>query len=639
MCGIAGICVSRPTASIETTLEAMTGRLTHRGPDEEGRYVRPTVALGSRRLKVIDLETGRMPMGNEDGTVQVVYNGEIYNYRAIREELRRQGHTFRTNSDTEVLVHLYEQYGADLVTRLRGMFAFALWDEKAETLLLARDRLGIKPLYYRVQDGTLWFASELKGLVAAAPHHPEIDPEALAEYLALGYIRAPRTIYRGYRKLPPGTLLHWRAGAARLERYWSVPTGGAPEVSSLDEAVDAIEAHVRRAVTERLVADVPLGAFLSGGVDSSLVVALAAQASPGRLKTFSVADGTYNELPYARRVAERYDTEHHELVLRPDSCRIAAQLLDFFDEPFGDSSAIPTYYVSQLARRHVTVALSGDGGDELFAGYEQYRHDARWAWLDAVPLGVRRAVFGSLARRLPPGAYGRNFLRALAATREGRFTLFRAEDLDPALGGLLSPRLADLAPTPDAVFADEFRAAGTLPFPARLQYVDATTYLPDDILAKVDRMSMAHSLEARVPLLDHLLVEFAMRLPGRWTMRHGESKRILKLVAQRHVPREVLYRPKRGFSLPLHTWLRGELADLLEMLLRPDALVHQYVHAPTVRRLVAEHRAARRNHVTVLWRLVMLEYWLRGRRGQDTRVAPSRVAASRLRPSAGPVAR
>jgi asparagine synthase (glutamine-hydrolysing) len=619
MCGIAGICTSHPgsTEELAARLERMSCRLVHRGPDEKGEFIAPTVALGSRRLRIIDLTTGRMPISNESGSVQVVYNGEIYNYRGLRESLRSRGHTLKTMTDTEVLAHLYEDQGAELVHQLRGMFAFAIWDTETETLTLALDRLGIKPLYYRVDDGALSFASELKALVADASAAPEIDVGALVEYLALGYIRAPRTIYQGYRKLPPASLLQFHKAALRVWPYWQFPRIQDVGPRSEEEAVDELERLLREAVVDRLVADVPVGAFLSGGVDSSVVVALAAQEASGPLKTFTVGFEGNNELDYARRVAEIYDTDHYELVLGSASCKIAEELLDYFDEPFGDSSAVPTYFVSELAREHVTVAVSGDGGDELFAGYDQYAHDARWAWVDTVPQGIRSLLFGMPTKVLPFGAYGWNLMRALAATREERFNLYRVQELDPELGGLLRSDLNARFAWSDGLFAREFLDAAALPFAARLLYVDAVTYLPGDILTKVDRMSMAHSLEARVPILDHRVVEYAASLPVEWKLRGGERKWIFKRLARKHLPDDVLDRPKRGFSLPIGDWLRNELADRLDVLVSAESQSTRFLHRPAVRRLVAEHRRGRRDHNDVLWRLLMLEGWLRRNEGLD----------------------
>lgn len=627
MCGIAGIRSEGPIPPerLRETVATMTGKLVHRGPDEQGFFIGSGIALGSRRLKVIDLSTGTMPIANEAEDVWVVYNGEIYNHRMLRNELERRGHKFQTRADTEVIVHLYEDHGIDFVSHLIGMFALALWDGRKKTLYLVRDRLGIKPLHYRVEGATIAFASELKGLLSSADTQPEIDLDALAEFLALGYIRAPRTIFQSYRKLPPGTVLEFKQGQPRTFRFWEFPADSQVFAGSADEAVDALEESLTTAVVDRLVADVPLGFFLSGGVDSSLVVAMAAQHAPGQLKTFSVGFPGNHELAHARTVAERFDTDHHELVLESDSCRIAERMLDFFDEPFGDSSCIPTYFVSQLARRHVTVALSGDGGDELFAGYHQYLHDGRLAGIDRVPGSIRRVVFGGAARALPPGAFGHRRLRALAATREGRFALFSSYDLDPRVGGLLRPGLLSRVPSPMDLFAESFHRAAGLPFPARLLHVDATNYLPDDILTKVDRMSMAHSLEARVPLLDHRLVELATQIPGEWKLRDGETKWILKRLAARHLPPEILRRPKQGFAIPVQHWLRNELSSLISLLLDSDAPSREFLHCPTVERLVSEHQRGRRDHSYVLWRLIMLELWLRRCGPHGERAVPSEL--------------
>jgi asparagine synthase (glutamine-hydrolysing) len=600
---------STDRGELASLVGSMTSTLVHRGPDQAGIYASDRIALGSRRLKVIDLATGQMPIANETGSVVVVYNGEIYNYRTLGEQLRRRGHVFKTQSDTEILVHLYEDVGIELTSELVGMFAFALWDGESETLYLVRDRLGIKPLYYAFQEGTTIFGSELKSLLAVARTRPEIDREAVVEYLAFGYIRAPRTIYRDYKKLPPGCVLAVNRDGASISRYWSFPTSQASVVNP-EEAVDRLDEILNDAVRERLVADVPLGCFLSGGIDSSTVVAIAAAHTTGPIKTFAVGFAGRNELEYARTVANHLGTEHHELSIQPEECRVVDSLLDYFDEPFGDSSAVPTYFLSELTRRHVTVALSGDGGDELFGGYDQYAHDARWAWLDKIPPLIRSSMSGAATRVLPFGAYGWNLLRALSGTREERYALYVTSELDHRLGGLLHPDLAGMALRPSEFFATTFETAGTLSCPAKLLYADATNYLPDDILTKVDRMSMAHSLEARVPLLDHRLVEFAASLPAEWKLRDGERKWIFKRLAARYLPQAILDRPKHGFTIPVNRWMKRELADMLDRLLSPAALSGTYLHRPTVERLIREHRSDRRDHSYVLWRLVVLEKWL-----------------------------
>lgn len=621
MCGIAGICPagSRDPSLLERRARRMADTLVHRGPDEAGIHVTPRVALASRRLKVIDLETGRMPISNEDGSVVVVYNGEIYNHRSLRAELEAAGHRFRTRSDTEVLVHLYEEHGIDLVHRLRGMFAFALWDDPARSLYLVRDRLGIKPLHFRRTPHELLFGSELGSLTAGADTEPDLDVGALAEFLALGYIRDPRSIYRDHEKLPPGTIARYRDGEVQTWRYWEYPSRvETPDVTP-EGAVEELHRLLREAVRERLVADVPLGAFLSGGVDSSIVVALAAEQVSGRLETFSVGFGRDDELAAARQVSDIFHTRHHELRLDAGACDILDRLLDSFGEPFGDASSVPTYYVSELARRHVTVSLSGDGGDELFGGYDRYAHDARWAWVDRIPDGLRNLLFGLPHRMLPRGAYGWNRLESLSVGRQDRYSLFMTEDLDYRRGGLLHPRFYEDMPDRLGLLSDLFEEASELPPSAQLMYVDANSYLPGDILTKVDRMSMAHSLEARVPLLDHRLVEFAARLPPGWKIRDGERKWLLKQVGLRHLPREILRRPKQGFSLPVHDWLRDDLSDRLDGLLARDAASGRYLYRPAVERLVDEHRRGRRNHADLLWRLLVLEAWLRGqeRTGAD----------------------
>jgi asparagine synthase (glutamine-hydrolysing) len=626
MCGIAGFAGWEPTDRKET-LRRMCDAIVHRGPDAEGLDWSRAAALGMRRLSIIDVSGGSQPVENEDGSIVVVFNGEIYNFQEIRQRLVSRGHVFRTRSDTEVLVHLYEERGDALVTELRGMFAFALWDEKRQRLLLARDRLGKKPLYYRAVDGGLAFASELKSLTAAGLTNEAPDRASIARYLALGYVPDPWTIYPSVLKLRPAHILTWsRAGGIRVDRYWMPP-------AQADQTVDAVTAarEVRRlleeAVRYRLVSDVPVGAFLSGGIDSAAVVAEMVRQSSGPVDTYTIgfADPTFNEAPAAAATAKALGTRHHELIVEPDVDELFETVACAFDEPFADSSAIPTLLVSQLAACDLKVVLSGDGGDELFGGYTRYVDYAR----RAIPLPrVVRSAVRSVARLLPQHAYARARLIELGSTDVGRYTGMVANLLDVRDGGGAAPAVAAEIEW-EALLAGPFSETAARDPIGRLLHVDLLTYLPGDILTKVDRMSMACSLETRSPLLDHELVEFAMRIPTGLRIKGHERKITLRDAVRDLLPEEIFSRPKSGFGLPLSNWLRGPLAHRLEALTRNDSALTEYVHPPAVRRLAAEHRTGRRDHSPMLWKLIVLDIWLSryGRRPASLpRTAPLVVA-------------
>ncbi len=609
MCGIAGF--AGPTAlqpAARQRLETMLDAIVHRGPDDSGAYFAPGVALGMRRLSIIDLAGGHQPIANEDGSVTVVFNGEIYNHRQLRQELIQRGHSFRTRSDTEVLVHLYEEYGDRLVERLRGMFAFAIWDARRETLLLARDRFGIKPLSYALGDEGISFFSECGSLVAAADRPLKIDPLSIARYLAFGYVPDPWSAYVGVRKLPPGHLLRWSAdGKHELKRYWS-PASHRTAVSTQTDAKAELVRLLDEAVACHLESDVPLGAFLSGGVDSSTVVALMVRHTPGRVKTFSIgfSEQAYNEAPAAARVAQALGTEHTELVVRPDAESLFEQIVGIYDEPFGDSSAIPTFLVSRLAREHVKVALSGDGGDELFGGYTRYAEiGARPQW----PAPVRRAL-RSLALLLPHGALGRNRLYDLGRTQRGQYANTVLAPLLLSEGGVGAESLGAALGSVEQILAPWFEGMDGEPLLASLMLVDQSTYLPGDILTKVDRASMAVSLEARVPLLDHVLADFANGISADLKIRGDQGKLLFKQAIEGIVPAGVLTQPKQGFAVPLAEWFRGPLRSRLEAIRKPDAEIAPYVHRPAVERLLSEHQRGRRDHSPMLWRLLALELWL-----------------------------
>jgi len=613
MCGIAGFRLLNGIAH-PAAVEAMCSQIRHRGPDDQGIYVDQGCGIGMRRLSIIDLSTGHQPISNEDGSVWVVFNGEIYNYPELRDRLIRQGHRFRTHSDTETLVHLYEQEGVDGLAALRGMFAFCIWDARERKMLLARDRFGKKPLYYASTPEGMYFGSELKCLrVAGVPL--EIDSEALRLYFQFGYIPDPRSPFRAVKKLRPGGWLTYdAAGGVRQGVYWKLPEPAAEAPAGLDEA----QARLRlcelfdEAVRLRLISDVPLGAFLSGGIDSGSVVASMALQSKEPVRTFSIGfeETGFNELPLARLVAQRHKTEHHEAVVRPDSLSLLPTLVRHFDEPFGDSSAIPTYIVSQFAAQHVKVCLSGDGGDELFAGYSVFFNQAKLRWADRIPQGLRRALL-RFSEALPYSFYGKNYLRMIAQpTAVERF--FESEGTPYFIRQrLLQPEW--MLPADGAYLTREF-AECLLPADAdillQVLYFETAATLTGDMLVKVDRMSMANSLEVRCPLLDHKLAEFAAALPPAWKMRNGKGKRILVDALSGRLPPELLDQPKRGFGVPLPIWFRGSLREFLaDHLLGSRFLNRGMVSPEFVRYLIDEHQSGRRDNAMWLWRLLALELW------------------------------
>ena len=631
MCGIAGYAGrSRDHETSTRELRAMCHAIRHRGPDDEGHYVAPGVALGMRRLSIIDVSGGMQPIANEDGTVQVVFNGEIYNHRQLRARLIAAGHRFATHSDTETIVHMYEERGDAVVDELAGMFGFALWDTRRERLLVARDRLGIKPLYYWEHAGGVAFASELRALVNLPGFPRELEPAAVAGYLSLGYVPESTCIFKGVRKLPPGHRFSWtRAEGVRVSRYWT-PVRDEVAVEA-PEAVEELRRLLAEAVESHLESEVPLGAFLSGGIDSSTVVAQMTRLVGERVRTFSIGfdDPAYNEAPDAAHVARALGTQHTELIVRPDADALVEDVVLGFDEPFADSSALPTFLVARLAREQVTVALSGDGGDELFGGYTRYAEVMRRGEL---PRAVRPLVRGA-ARALPHGAPGRNRLLDVARSRQGRYTPTVALPLDPAEGGLGTEALTRSTGDFESLLAPLFAETANRDFLNQMGAVDLQSYLPGDILTKVDRTTMAVSLEARVPLLDHRLAEFAMSLPASLKLRDGTGKWLLREAIRGLVPDRVLTKPKSGFALPLRGWLRRELRHRVDALLRPDAAIYAWVDAGAARRVASEHLSGRRDHSVALWRLLALELWLNGlARGTLARPlagSPSRVEASR----------
>jgi asparagine synthase (glutamine-hydrolysing) len=622
MCGIAGIVYDDSERRVDrAALERMCHQIVHRGPDDRGIWESPGVGLGHQRLSVIDLSpAGHQPMSNEDGSVWVTYNGEIYNFAELRAELESRGHQFRSRTDTEVLVHLYEELGDGLVERLDGMFAFGLWDVRRRRLLLARDRVGQKPLKYAELPGGLVFASELKAILASGLVEPDVDLEAIDRFLCLSYVPAPGTGLRGIQKLPAGHLLVRENGETRIERYWSLDYRDKQSRTS-DEWTEAVRSEVRAAVDRRLISDVPLGAFLSGGIDSSIVVACMAESGSRPVETFSIGfeHEAYNELPHARAIAERYGTSHHEFVVRADDAELLPRLARHYEEPYSDPSALPSYFLARETRRHVTVALNGDGGDEGFTGYQRYAQARAWdarSWLGQLGLGsaarlTAGAVAGvssDLARRLdafahlssPALARRYGWLMRLLSDRE------RARLYTPEMQAHLEASAAQILGS----WTDDPRA-GTETFD-RLCYADVRGYLADELMTKMDLASMAHSLEARSPLLDHRVLELAASAPADIRCPGGSLKGLLKRAFRDVFPAELLERPKRGFALPLHDWFRGPLRPLAEeLLLSEQTRIRRYLHGPALSTLVREHMEGRAQRGVLLWALSMLELWHR----------------------------
>jgi asparagine synthase (glutamine-hydrolysing) len=607
VCGIAGIASARGAVD-PARLAAMSSMLVHRGPDAAGMHIEGGIALAARRLSIIDLQGGDQPLSNEDGTVVVVQNGEIYNHEELRRELERAGHRFATRSDTEVLAHLYEEHGDDFVARLRGMFAFALWDQRRGRLVLARDRFGIKPLLYRETGGELLFASELRALPRG-----EIDLDALEAFLAFNSVPAPLTIFRDVRKLPPGHVLTWEAGETRLDCFArpAPPPGPETRDEAEDELVEELRARLRESVRAHLVSDVPVGVLLSGGVDSSLLAALAALEIGEPLRTFSIGfeERSFDELADARLVAERYGTEHRELVLRPDAALLLPALAEAFDEPFADSSALPTYLVSELASRDVKVALSGEGGDELFGGYYTYAAD-----LLALRVGHVAGLARPLVDRLPSSS-----ARASFDYKAKRFV--RAAHLPPlerhhGWKEIFSPAArAELTGRPSAfdpvdLLRVRFAETEGSELLARLQDVDLGTYLVDDLLVKTDRASMAHSLEVRVPYLDTAVTDLALALPTRHKLRRLRKKVLLRKAAEPLLPHRIVAGKKRGFSIPAAAWLRGDLDSFARSTLSAETLRRQGFFEPgVVSRLIDEHVGRRHDWSRQLWGLLAFTLW------------------------------
>lgn len=616
MCGIAGF-VTRDAADM-TVLRGMCDALYHRGPDDDGYLIDDGAALGMRRLAIIDLVSGRQPISNEDGTVSIVYNGETYNFPELRRELEKRGHRFSTNTDTECIVHLYEDHGEACVEHLRGMFAFALWDKRRRRLLLARDRVGKKPLFYRVTPRGIAFASELKALLQDPEFPREVDSVALHHYLTYQYVPAPWTIYKGVNKLPPAHTLSYRDGSVTLRRYWDLSYAEKVNLSE-EEAAERLLAHVREATAIRLISDRPLGAFLSGGVDSSTVVGAMAEHMSEPVKTFSIGfeEERFDERRYARIVARHFSTDHHELVVRPSALELLPTLVWHYDEPFADSSAIPSYYVAQMARRHVIVALNGDGGDESLGGYDRYvalllaRRVRVPAPLRPLALAAVRALPGSRPRSLP--RRGKDFLAFALEAPETRYARLMSYFDNEQKGEVYTGAMREAVAGIDSydLLAAAYRNSDAPDLLDATLDVDVQTYLPGDLLVKMDIATMAHSLEARSPFLDHKLMEFCASLPSRFKVRGRTGKYLLKKAALGWLPDEILTRGKMGFGVPMASWLRGELRDLArDALTDSTARGRGYFEPVAVERLLAEHQAGA-DHSPRIWALLMFELWHR----------------------------
>jgi len=621
VCGIYGIFQLDGTPADPALMPAMGRVIVHRGPDDEGHHADGPCAIGMRRLSIIDLAGGHQPLSNGDGTLWLVCNGEIYNFRELRKELIALGHRFKTASDSEVILHGYAQYGDEFIHRLNGMFAFALWDARGQRLIIGRDRLGIKPIYLYRDARRLAFASEAKALLTLPGISAEIDPDALHSYLNLGYVAAPQSIFRGIRKLPPASVLFVKGGRVEEHRYWRIP-GAIDRSLSEDEWIERIRARLDEAVRMQMVSDVPIGAFLSGGIDSSSVVGFMAAHSDRPIRTYAIgfkgtaADAFYNELPYARRVADLFHTEHHEIVVRPDVVALLPRLLWHMDEPLSDTAFITTYLVSQFARREVTVILSGVGGDELFGGYSRYLGNHYQAYFDRLPGWARRAA-SALGERLPSDRHSpllnlsrlaKGFLATAGMPFEERYRAY--VQVFPAQEAQRLLRL-DYAAHPDTISA-AFGHAGGGDALNRMLAVDAETQLPDDLLMLTDKMSMATSLECRVPLLDHELVELAACMPEEVKIRGGRLKHVLKEAVSGLLPRDILERKKRGFGTPMGAWLKGDLAPLVRGLLSESVIKsRELFHFPAVQELIGLHEANRVDGTDRLLALLNLEIWSR----------------------------
>jgi len=619
MCGICGILEKNGTKVDQHLLKMMNNAIAHRGPDDAGYYIDTSIGLAMRRLSIIDLETGHQPIHNEDETIWIVFNGEIYNYQTLRRNLESKGHEFMTRSDTEVILHLYEEMGDECTSQLNGMFAFAIWDSNVKRLFLARDRLGVKPLHYAEMDGTILFGSEIKSILQDPRLPRNVNIHALQKYLGFEYVPGPETMFEGIFKLLPGCTLTIENSQTTVKRYWDL---GYPSTCTLPEDAIAKELYERlkESVTARLMSDVPLGAFLSGGIDSSSIVGIMSQLTDHPVQTFSIGfdDASYNELEYARRVAALFDTEHHELIITPDAMELVQVILQYLDEPLADVSIFPTYLVSCEAASKVKVVLSGDGGDELFAGYDWYRASRADTVYQQIPQPVRN-VIKKVADTVPATSQKKGTINEFKRFVEGsslsselhhvRWQYFVTDNERTTL--LSEPMRGAESCVMPSNLVNEYYVQNSAPDPlGREQYVDLKMYLPDDILTKVDRMSMACSLEARVPFLDYTLVEFAATIPSYLKLRGTLTKYILKKAMGKLLPRDILYRKKQGFSIPMKNWLRDELQDfMLDVLSARRTRETGFFNPDYIEKITRQHLEGKRNNAHQIWSLMLFNLW------------------------------
>lgn len=619
MCGICGkVHFDLENPVLQDDIHKMTELITHRGPDDSGYYVRGNVGFGFRRLSIIDLHTGHQPLSNEDDSVWIVFNGEIYNHISLREQLIAKGHRFKTGSDTETIVHLYEEYGSECVKYLRGMFGFAIWNEKSKKLFCARDRFGIKPFFYYLDHNKFIFGSEIKCVLNQTRSTSTLSIPMLDQYLAYGYSSEDSTIYQNIQKLKPGHTLEIEPGGkVKIERYWDI--NYAPDYSKTEaEWCSLLDDKLSESVKAHLMSDVPLGAFLSGGIDSSAMVALMSKNSSAPVKTFSIGfkEAEFNELKYAREVAQRYNTEHHEQIVEPESVGLLPHLVDSYDEPFADASAIPTYFVSKFAREHVTVVLSGDGGDEMFAGYNKYQRMMNMRNYNLLPEGISRHFWSALHKMIPNSVKGKGATYYLSKPKNS-FPAFLSIWQQAEREKLFKKELWQNIKHSPAELGRiaSFTNSGSDDFLFNMQKMDMQSYMVDDVLTKVDRASMQNSLEVRVPILDHEFAELAARIPSELKMKGSIKKYIFKEAMKKHLPESIISHKKQGFSVPLKAWFKDDLKEYVnDRLLGTKGPLYEYLEPAYVRKIIIEHNKGMRDFNDKIWSLLFLDQWLSSRK-------------------------
>lgn len=615
MCGICGTLHFDPAYQVqESEVRRMAHPIIHRGPDDEGFYLNNNIGLGFRRLSIIDLHSGHQPLTNEDGTIWIIFNGEIYNFKELRKDLEAKGHRFKTHTDTETIVHLYEEYGTECVKKLRGMFGFAIWDDRHKKLFCARDRFGIKPFFYYIDGSRFLFGSEIKNILQADDVSREIDINVMDYYLTYGYTPIDETIYKKIKKLEPAHTLEIKAGGEPvIKRYWDINFEPDDSISE-DEWCELIENKLKESIEMRMVSDVPLGAFLSGGIDSSSVVALMSQFSEQPIKTFSIGfkEAAFNELPYARDVAAMYKTDHHEKIVEPESIELLPKLVSAYDEPFADSSAIPTYYVSKFAREYVTVVLSGDGGDELFAGYDHYPMAHKIQKYNMLPDAISKNVFGALHRAIPAKVKGKGITYYLSRPKDS-VSAYISKFHQTEREKLYKPNFWNaIKNNPSESYKEEIlRAGSSKDLIFQMQELDIRTWLVDDILTKVDRVSMQNSLEARVPILDHEFAELSFKIPTKYKLKGKSTKYILKKAMRKYLPDSILFHKKQGFGVPLKLWFKSDLNDYMnDRLMSKNSPLYEFLEPTYVKKIIHDHQTGMRDFNFKIWTLLFLDEWL-----------------------------